>query len=521
MKLKAYIDSSLFDRDLRFYDIKRRMESLRLDFVDIKDDSTIVFHDDNIHEGQWSFWFDEKIPDENLRSFNFSSENFNEVEKVIPEIAKWYLLYSENQKEQAIAESLELVRNFDINSFKIKHGEEAYFRFLLQYLSWYASSEWEFSLKDVSNTLSELARSMDIDLEIIPDISSEVSKESNRIILQLPDDVLVSIHSSSLECSLVVGQIILGTLKSYSNEEEESEILSWDYVLGKLNFPVALFSKEDGNMVLHGQGFSRLKILPSECLVLENGATKEIDGKTYEVIKDCFNFSGHSYFALSFVGKNSHNAKLISSEELGIISSSIAHELNNPIAGILASIALLQLEDDLPDDTEKTLKDMEEGAKRCRDLIQVFLGFTKEGTQNYTQRRIQDSFKQSLDMLRFRMVESDCRINFQRSSESVEFKRCINPSIMTMILYLLMNEVLTSYSHFQLIKEEQLETINGKMKEYEDRMVFKFENVNLKSFAERVQAMKLLHHLFDLSLLELTIENDRITLKDRISMSLF
>lgn len=516
---KAYIDSSLFDRDLRFYDIKRRLESFGLKFTAKKNEATIVLHEKNVELGQWAFWFDEPFDNKQKRAFYFSADDFSKVASSVEEIEKWRDLYHQVKLEESIANSLSLVRGFDNNLFKKKHGDEAFFKFLLQYLSWYASSEWEFNFKYVASTLMELAQSQDIELSI----TDHLRNSENEIILVLPDNEIVSLDSPSLECSLLAGQILLGSLKSYSNDEDDGVMLSWDYIIGKLHYPIGLFSKDDGNMVLHSQGLARLKILPSECLALENGATKEIEGKTYEVVKDEFVFAGHSYFALSFNGKrnvDNEGRNLISSEELGIISSSIAHELNNPIAGILASIALLQLEDDLPDDIEKTLKDMEEGAKRCRDLIQVFLGFTKEGSSSYAQRSIKESFKQSLDMLRFRMVESDCRLNILRSDESIDFKRNINPSIMTMIFYLLMNEVLTHYSHYQLVKEEQLGTINGRMKEYEDRMAFRFDNVSLKSFLEKLNNLKLLHHLFDLSLLELKIENDKIILKDKIGMCL-
>jgi two-component system NtrC family sensor kinase len=63
--------------------------------------------------------------------------------------------------------------------------------------------------------------------------------------------------------------------------------------------------------------------------------------------------------------------------ELGIIGSSIAHELNNPLSGVLSYIQILLTE--VPDDSEfhHILEQMEEGAKRCRQIIQNLLSFTR------------------------------------------------------------------------------------------------------------------------------------------------
>ncbi len=63
--------------------------------------------------------------------------------------------------------------------------------------------------------------------------------------------------------------------------------------------------------------------------------------------------------------------------ELGTIGSSIAHELNNPLGGILSFVQLIKM--DLKPDSPylPDINEMEEGVKRCRDIIQNLLGFTR------------------------------------------------------------------------------------------------------------------------------------------------
>lgn len=63
--------------------------------------------------------------------------------------------------------------------------------------------------------------------------------------------------------------------------------------------------------------------------------------------------------------------------ELGTIGSSIAHELNNPLGGILSFAQLIKM--DLPKDHPfyPDILEMEAGVLRCRDIVQNLLGFTR------------------------------------------------------------------------------------------------------------------------------------------------
>lgn len=63
--------------------------------------------------------------------------------------------------------------------------------------------------------------------------------------------------------------------------------------------------------------------------------------------------------------------------ELGIIGSSIAHELNNPLGGILSFVQMMKM--DLPKDSPiySDVEEMEQGVFRCRDIVQNLLGFTR------------------------------------------------------------------------------------------------------------------------------------------------
>jgi len=68
--------------------------------------------------------------------------------------------------------------------------------------------------------------------------------------------------------------------------------------------------------------------------------------------------------------------------ELGTIGSSIAHELNNPLGGMLSFLQLIKM--DLAENSvwRDDIDEMEKAARRCRDIVQSLLGFTRKSNQD-------------------------------------------------------------------------------------------------------------------------------------------
>lgn len=64
--------------------------------------------------------------------------------------------------------------------------------------------------------------------------------------------------------------------------------------------------------------------------------------------------------------------------ELGTIGSSIAHELNNPLGGVLSFVQLIKMDLKKDDPLYEDIVSMEEGVNRCKEIIQNLLGFTRD-----------------------------------------------------------------------------------------------------------------------------------------------
>jgi two-component system, NtrC family, sensor kinase len=71
--------------------------------------------------------------------------------------------------------------------------------------------------------------------------------------------------------------------------------------------------------------------------------------------------------------------------ELGVIGSSIAHELNNPLGGMLSFLQLIRMDLKGGEPYYEDIVEMERGALRCRDIVKNLLGFTRKSQSDEVQ----------------------------------------------------------------------------------------------------------------------------------------
>ena len=278
----------------------------------------------------------------------------------------------------------------------------------------------------------------------------------------------------------------------------------WSQAFNFIPVSMALF-KLNGEILLHNSLFTKSRILPKDCLELSDGDKTDISGEVYRVTRKDFVFNEENFHLFVFdstseeMKRNSN-----SSEELGIISSSIAHELNNPIAGILTAISVLELEDNWDEDSMDSLDDMKSAARRCQELIKVFLGFSRASVHQGHSGNMYEAFQHALNLLRFRMVEANTRLEFQTWEGKSTFKSIGNGSIRSMIFYLILNEILTSFSHLNLISNNEGKgSAFGSYTETEDEIQISFED-DLQDVTA-LKNSKLIKHLLENQTIEMTI----------------
>ncbi len=266
----------------------------------------------------------------------------------------------------------------------------------------------------------------------------------------------------------------------------------WESVLDGIPFPVALLSGS-GEVHQHNTLFGKLGHPPAHCLRLKLREKILINDIPYNIFrKNIYHMDQEKilfvFFTESFFLKGDGNLTP-SGQELGIISSSIAHELNNPIAGIQAALTLLLLDEDHDQEATQTLVEMKNGAQRCKQLIETFLGFSRANPKSLAysedpRSTIDICYQQAQNLLRFRTVESGIRFNFD-SSKHAEFKARVNPSLLTMTFYLILGELMTLYSHQLLVaNKNQIEkVIKGEIIESSREIQIQLHELNISNLS--------------------------------------
>lgn len=279
----------------------------------------------------------------------------------------------------------------------------------------------------------------------------------------------------------------------------------WENILDSIPFPVALLTAE-GDICQHNSLFSKLNFPPSDCLSVKLKDKIVIQDIPYNVFrKDLQHLDTEKilfvFFTESFFLKGEGNLTP-TGQELGIISSSIAHELNNPIAGIQAALSLLMLDEGLGEEAQGILAEMKNGAIRCKQLVETFLGFSRANPNSLhcieeKQSQVEICYQQAQNLLRFRTVESGIRFNLTYSKHA-DFRHQVNLSLFTMTFYLIMGELMTLYSHQMLVaSRNQVEkVIRGEITESSQEISIQLHELNISSLS----LSKLIQNL-------LTIEN--------------
>lgn len=197
----------------------------------------------------------------------------------------------------------------------------------------------------------------------------------------------------------------LENLKSLNNLKTE-----WSQTFSSMQTPVALitsdytvvqanrenFNSKNQLEYLHSESFKtsnekcykRFFALDQPCNACQLGRSFQIQspqGNGYEVISQNLSAPNVSplflnmYYDLTALElMQARIAESSKQAELGMVSSSIAHELNNPLSGILSFSQILITEVPKNDPIYPDIFLIEKTAQRCREIVQNLLGFARK-----------------------------------------------------------------------------------------------------------------------------------------------
>jgi two-component system NtrC family sensor kinase len=113
--------------------------------------------------------------------------------------------------------------------------------------------------------------------------------------------------------------------------------------------------------------------------------------------------------------------------EIGTIGGSIAHELNNPLAGILSLVQLIKMDLEKSDEKYKDISEMEQGVFRCRDIIENLLNFARDpANDQITKFNLVDTVTRAIKVLELQTKSKGIEIKIASHPDELMFKGRFN-----------------------------------------------------------------------------------------------
>ncbi len=314
----------------------------------------------------------------------------------------------------------------------------------------------------------------------------------------------LGLSSAALVVSTLARQI-----RHWSSEESDvkpGHIVQEAFQL--LPFPILLLG-EKGEVLQYNTAFVRMSLAPSYVAKLKDLDQIQARDQNWTVRRTSFSAAHGERAIFTFLSDKPRGVDgPMGSQELGIITSSIAHELNNPIAGLLTALELLAMDDHWDADSRNELLEMKQGALRCKQLVETFLGFSRIKTDNVSMEKdlLKRCFEQALHLQRFRMVESGLRVNLM-FRQSHPFAYPLHAPTATMLAYLVIGELMTAFHHLKLLERRSARGLSLEITVSEDADRFQLRIEPQVSTKQSLNS-KLLQFLMQQEKLQLDILED-------------
>lgn len=196
----------------------------------------------------------------------------------------------------------------------------------------------------------------------------------------------------------------------------------------------ASFQDLQGKNCFEALNKKKNKDFPLETPVKLKRKTKEKE-QTFEVVAHKINVGDRNkdfllIFFRDITEQTQLEEKILESAkmaELGTIGSSIAHELNNPLGGMISFLQLLRMDKEANKSILEDISHMEEAALRCKEIVENLLGFSRNYNSDETQDfDLRDVLSQSIKIVELQTRAQGVKIELTAPEEPVNWKGHFN-----------------------------------------------------------------------------------------------
>ena len=384
------------------------------------------------------------------------------------------------------------------------------FKLLKSYARKNEDSFRDFELKNISK-LKKIIDDKMLKTGVLPVLNRKLRYEvlSQKELIQIEDELLFIIFHSHekyhvlriqedkkwLEKNAKFLVLLIDLISQEIAELEEDSLLI--NLLEAIPHPFVVVSKFK-EMIFSNKKFLSLNLSLSQ--VLRSERTIQVNNNLYQVAHNQFEYDDEKYEIYIFVQQSFNSQDVNLYNDLGVICSSLAHELKNPLAGILAALNVLEITDDFADEAYDYIDKMKDSTLRAKRLVETFLGFSKfdmKGSENDSLCVFCESaYRQATQLIKERIIETGTEINFAYKSHN-HFQHQFNESVFLMVFYLLFSENLTHYQHTKLVKKMD-STLSISCNEYQDYLkisvspvIFDISNEKLVNHMLAMQGLKI------------------------------
>jgi signal transduction histidine kinase len=163
--------------------------------------------------------------------------------------------------------------------------------------------------------------------------------------------------------------------------------------------------------------------------------------------------------------------RLIQSERLaslGRIAAGVAHELNNPLTGVLGMTQLIMEEIKNDDPKREELEIIEDSALRCKHIIQSLLSFAQKSLPEFRKIDIREPIEQSLRLLKKQLTLKDIRFEMDISPAPAKIE-ADSGQLTQVFLNLLYNSI-------EAVKQKGIIKIQAQEDKGNNRLILTFED---------------------------------------------
>jgi two-component system NtrC family sensor kinase len=182
-------------------------------------------------------------------------------------------------------------------------------------------------------------------------------------------------------------------------------------VIGKYCSELYSTAGPDGPQCNHTESLKSEGLIVEEVELPEMGGTFQISvGPWYDKNN---RLAGSIHVAKDISNEKLLQQQLIQSEKLSAIGeliSGIAHELNNPLTGVMGYSQLLQMRGDLDDRAKESLVKINNLATRCQKIVQNLLSFARKQKPERTLTSVNEILERTVELRSYELQVNNIEI---------------------------------------------------------------------------------------------------------------